>query len=194
MSLYLHISLSTLSITYRFCWHRFYSSITPEVIAEAAAAGITNLKMYPQGKTTLYIPLTPAEHGIDISQAWPQTRLQELLTWTISIPCSKLWKRQASRSNVTYSKVIKLILAKHDMILNLHGEVADLTGHGDISHEEAFLPCLQELNERFPKLRLVNILFHFVKLLKTCRVLFSFSGQKLQVSGSWNLSVKSLLW
>jgi dihydroorotase len=45
------------------------------------------------------------------------------------------------------------------MVLNLHGEVADLTGHGDISHEEAFLPRLKELNERFPKLRLVNTLF-----------------------------------
>ena len=57
------------------------------------------------------------------------------------------------------------------MVLNLHGEVADLTGHGDISHEEAFLPCLKELNERFPKLRLVNTLFYFVKLLG---LLFSF--------------------
>jgi dihydroorotase len=45
------------------------------------------------------------------------------------------------------------------MVLNLHGEVADLTGHGDISHEEAFLPRLKELNERFPKLRLVSTLF-----------------------------------
>ena len=51
------------------------------------------------------------------------------------------------------------------MVLNLHGEVADLTGHGDISHEEAFLPCLKELNKRFPKLRLVNTLFTFVNLL-----------------------------
>jgi hypothetical protein len=67
------------------------------------------------------------------------------------------------------------------MVLNLHGEVADLTGHSNISHEEAFLLCLKELNERFPKLRLVNTLFQFVKLLG---VLFSFSGQNLQVSGS----------
>lgn len=27
-----------------------YSSITPDVIAEAAAAGITGVKVYPQGK------------------------------------------------------------------------------------------------------------------------------------------------
>ena len=77
----------------------------------------------------------------------------------ISIPCSKPWKRQASRSKVIYSKVIKLTSAKHDMVLNLHGDVADLTGHGDISHEEAFLPCLKEPNERFPKLRLVSTLY-----------------------------------
>jgi hypothetical protein len=30
-----------------------YSSITPEVIAEAAAAGITGVKVYPQGESTL---------------------------------------------------------------------------------------------------------------------------------------------
>lgn len=186
MSLYLHISLSTLSLIYRFSWHPLYHSITPEVIAEAAAAGITNVKMYPQGKTSLYIPLIPAGHRTDISQAWPQTRLQELLTWTNSILCSKPWKRWASRSHFIYSKGIMLRSAKHDMVLNLHGEVADLTGHGDISHEEAFLPRLKELHERFPKLRLVNTLFYFVKLLG---VLFYFSRQNLQVSGSWNLSV-----
>ena len=45
------------------------------------------------------------------------------------------------------------------MVLNLHGDVADLTGHGDISHEEAFLLCLKEPNERFPKLRFVSTLY-----------------------------------
>jgi hypothetical protein len=39
------------------------------VIAEAAAAGIANVKMYPQGKNSLYIPLPLEEHGADISQA-----------------------------------------------------------------------------------------------------------------------------
>jgi dihydroorotase len=41
------------------------------------------------------------------------------------------------------------------MVLNLHGEVADLTGHGDITHEEAFLPTLHGLHKRFPKLRII---------------------------------------
>ena len=46
-------------------------------------------------------------------------------------------------------------MEKHDLVLNLHGEVADLTGHGDKTAEEAFLPTLMELHENFPKLRIV---------------------------------------
>ena len=44
---------------------------------------------------------------------------------------------------------------KHDLVLNLHGEVADLKGYGDKSAEEAFLPTLMELHENFPSLRIV---------------------------------------
>lgn len=48
-------------------------------------------------------------------------------------------------------------MEKHDLVLNLHGEVP--SGHGsditDLTAEEAFLPTLIELNERFPRLRIV---------------------------------------
>jgi len=50
---------------------------------------------------------------------------------------------------------IKLRPAKYDLVLNLHGEVADLSGHSDLSHEEAFLPALMSLHQRFPNLRIV---------------------------------------
>jgi dihydroorotase len=40
-------------------------------------------------------------------------------------------------------------------VLNLHGEVADISGHGDLSHEEAFLPTLMSLHQRFPNLGIV---------------------------------------
>jgi dihydroorotase len=39
-------------------------------------------------------------------------------------------------------------------VLNLHGEVADISGHGDLSHEEAFLPTLMSLHQRFPNFRI----------------------------------------
>lgn len=56
---------------------------------------------------------------------------------------------------MTYLELHKLRSAQHDIVLNLHGEVADITGHGDLSHEEAFLPTLTSLHQRFPKLRIV---------------------------------------
>jgi dihydroorotase len=56
---------------------------------------------------------------------------------------------------VTYLEVLKLRPAKYDLVLNLHGEVADISGHGDLSHEEAFLPTLMSLHQRFPNLRIV---------------------------------------
>jgi dihydroorotase len=48
-------------------------------------------------------------------------------------------------------------MEKHDLVLNLHGEVpsspdSDIT---DLTAEEAFLPTLMELHQRFPKLRIV---------------------------------------
>ena len=35
----------------RLTFTQLHTSVTPEVIAEAAAAGITGVKMYPQGKS-----------------------------------------------------------------------------------------------------------------------------------------------
>ena len=48
-------------------------------------------------------------------------------------------------------------MEKHDLVLNLHGEVPSSPG-SDITvlnAEEAFLPTLHELNQRFPRLRIV---------------------------------------
>ena len=48
-------------------------------------------------------------------------------------------------------------MQKHDLVLNLHGEVPSGAGSGitDLTAEEAFLPTLIDLNQRFPKLRIV---------------------------------------
>jgi dihydroorotase len=48
-------------------------------------------------------------------------------------------------------------MEKHDLVLNLHGEMPSGPGSDitDLTAEEAFLPTLVELNQRFPKLRIV---------------------------------------
>ena len=48
-------------------------------------------------------------------------------------------------------------MEKHDVVLNLHGEVPSCPGSdiNDLNAEEAFLPTLIDLNQRFPKLRIV---------------------------------------
>jgi dihydroorotase len=45
-------------------------------------------------------------------------------------------------------------MEKHDMVLNLHGEVPGVVPEGK-THEEAFLPTLKRLHEKFPKLRII---------------------------------------
>jgi dihydroorotase len=46
-------------------------------------------------------------------------------------------------------------MEKHDLVLNLHGEVPSSVSNNDISLEEAFLPTLKNIHERFPNLRIV---------------------------------------
>jgi len=47
-------------------------------------------------------------------------------------------------------------MEKHDLVLNLHGEVPGCSMSSDnLSHEEAFLPILKNVHERFPKLRII---------------------------------------
>jgi len=92
-----------------------HPSVTPEVIDEAAAAGITGVKVYPQGVTT------NSEAGVtSFDDFYPTFAAME----------------------------------KNDMILNLHGEVPGTVPEGK-THEEAFLPTLQKLHEKFPKLRII---------------------------------------
>ncbi|KIW28478.1 dihydroorotase, homodimeric type [Cladophialophora immunda] len=95
-----------------------HPSITPEVIAEAAAAGIAGVKMYPQGVTT------NSESGV------PADFLS------------------------AYSPVFAA-MEEHDLVLNLHGEWPGPLPSEDISLEEAFLPELKKLHEKFPRLRCV---------------------------------------
>ncbi|KAL5691812.1 hypothetical protein EMGR_006504 [Emarellia grisea] len=95
-----------------------YQSVTPETIREAAAAGITGVKVYPQGVTT-----NSAAGVRDYDEFFPVFAEME----------------------------------KHDMVLNLHGEVPGSPGSGitDMNAEEKFLPTLTMLNEKFPKLRII---------------------------------------
>ncbi|OAP56038.1 dihydroorotase, homodimeric type [Fonsecaea erecta] len=95
-----------------------HPSVTPEVIAEAAAAGITGVKLYPQGVTT------NSESGV------PADFLK------------------------AYSPVFAA-MEQHDLVLNLHGEWPGRPASDDISLEEAFLPELMKLHEKFPRLRIV---------------------------------------
>lgn len=45
-------------------------------------------------------------------------------------------------------------MERNDMILNIHGEVPGVVPDGK-THEEAFLPTLHKLHEKFPKLRII---------------------------------------
>ena len=53
-------------------------------------------------------------------------------------------------------KLIKLCVCK---VLNLHGEVLESLAPADTTLEEAFLPTLKMLHERFPQLRIVVRIF-----------------------------------
>lgn len=46
-------------------------------------------------------------------------------------------------------------MEQHDVVLNLHGERPGRPLNDDISLEEAFLPELKRLHEKFPRLRCV---------------------------------------
>jgi dihydroorotase len=46
-------------------------------------------------------------------------------------------------------------MEKHDIVLNLHGEVPHPVLDKNISLEEAFLPTLKNIHQRFPNLRIV---------------------------------------
>lgn len=46
-------------------------------------------------------------------------------------------------------------MEKHDIVLNLHGEVLEAFAPEGTTLEEAFLPTLKQLHERFPNLRIV---------------------------------------
>lgn len=46
-------------------------------------------------------------------------------------------------------------MEKHDMVLNLHGEVLEALAPEGTTLEEAFLPTLKQLHERFPNLRII---------------------------------------
>ncbi|KAH6894097.1 dihydroorotase [Thelonectria olida] len=93
-----------------------HPSVTPEVIAEASKAGITGVKLYPQGVTT------NSENGVSDLKAFYDT----------------------------FSA-----MEEHGIVLNLHGEVIESLAPEGTTLEEAFLPTLKSLHERFPKLRIV---------------------------------------
>ncbi|KAH9898666.1 Dihydroorotase [Xylariomycetidae sp. FL2044] len=93
-----------------------HPSVTPEIIEEAAKAGIAGVKMYPQGVTT------NSESGVaDVEAFYPTFAAME----------------------------------KHDIVLNLHGEVLEALAPEGTTLEEAFLPTLKKVHERFPNLRIV---------------------------------------
>jgi dihydroorotase len=46
-------------------------------------------------------------------------------------------------------------MEQHDLVLNLHGEMPGSLPSDGISLEEAFLPELKRLHEKFPRLRII---------------------------------------
>lgn len=50
---------------------------------------------------------------------------------------------------------IRADVASRSIVLNLHGEVLESLAPEGTTLEEAFLPTLKKLHERFPKLRIV---------------------------------------
>ncbi|KAF5550464.1 dihydroorotase homodimeric type [Fusarium mexicanum] len=86
-----------------------HPSVTPEVIAKAAEAGVTGVKLYPQGVTT------NSESGVSDITAFYDT----------------------------FAAMEK------------HGIVLESLAPADTTLEEAFLPTLKQLHDRFPQLRIV---------------------------------------
>ncbi|KAF2195456.1 Dihydroorotase [Zopfia rhizophila CBS 207.26] len=105
-----------------------HESITPETIREAKKAGITGVKSYPAGVTT-----NSSLGVVDYEIFYPVFEEME----------------------------------KQNMILNLHGEVPSTPPHAHssttsntlaitiLNAEPAFLPTLQTLHTRFPRLRII---------------------------------------
>ncbi|KAI7766620.1 hypothetical protein LZL87_004920 [Fusarium oxysporum] len=87
-----------------------HPSVTPEVIAKAAEAGVTGVKLYPQGVTT------NSESGV---------------------------------SDITAFYDTFAAMEKHGI------EVLESLAPADTTLEEAFLPTLKQLHDRFPQLRIV---------------------------------------
>lgn len=69
------------------------------------------------------------------------------------------------------------------MILNLHGEVPGVVPEGK-THEEAFLPTLQKLHEKFPKLRIILEHCSTAAALDAVRACGPTVGGKLPVSST----------
>ncbi|KAF5721495.1 dihydroorotase homodimeric type [Fusarium mundagurra] len=90
--------------------YELHPSVTPEVIAKAAEAGVTGVKLYPQGVTT------NSESGV---------------------------------SDITAFYDTFAAMEKYGI------EVLESLAPADTTLEEAFLPTLKQLHDRFPQLRIV---------------------------------------
>lgn len=104
-----------------------HPTITPAVIAEAAAAQISGVKYYPANATT-----NSQEGVVDLEQYFPVLQAMEA----------------------------------HNLVLNLHGEVPNITladrvsvegieSVAEMNAETMFLPMLRKLHMAFPQLRIV---------------------------------------
>ncbi|KAL9614143.1 MAG: hypothetical protein Q9167_001353 [Letrouitia subvulpina] len=109
-----------------------HPSVTPEVIAEAAAAGITGVKMYPQGEA--------------------------LNDKAYTFRSCSVTTNSESGVMANFLEVYHPVFAameQFDLVLNLHGEMPGSLPDDGTSLEEAFLPELKRLHEKFPRLRCV---------------------------------------
>ncbi|KAI6784874.1 dihydroorotase-like protein [Emericellopsis cladophorae] len=102
----------------------FHADLTPDIVAEAANAGIAGIKVYPQGVTTKSDAGVVALDGFD---------------------------------------AVFEAMQEHDLVLNLHGEVVGTPADG-LTHEEAFLPTLKSIHNKFPRLQNSTITAHHLYL------------------------------
>ncbi|RKL13293.1 hypothetical protein BFJ68_g7282 [Fusarium oxysporum] len=108
--------LTAITQDVNFLMSLYVSFNQPYTTTKAAEAGVTGVKLYPQGVTT------NSESGV---------------------------------SDITAFYDTFAAMEKHGIVLNIHGEVLESLAPADTTLEEAFLPTLKQLHDRFPQLRIV---------------------------------------
>jgi dihydroorotase len=143
-----------------------HEDITPEVIREAKKAGITGVKSYPAGVTTVSNIYSSTSNTMRCSRGNRERKRATATKPKINPP------PQNSSSGVLDYETFYPVFAemeKQNMVLNLHGEVPSTPSNTHVTTtkdsktgaitilnaEPAFLPTFISLHKRFPNLRII---------------------------------------